>query len=153
MHTGRKHKRWLVRSKVIIWSRLCSHTADHTDMNKAVFTTRMSLMSTAYMQSYWSSTNFHMRNWNLIDWGNHLQMYILLSVSHVNSLGPGDAIWQHRTRSGLAQVMACCLTTPSNYLNQCWLIIHEVPWHSSGYIIIRRSEEINQLNKIDNCSF
>ena len=27
--------------------------------------------------------------------------------------------------------MACCLTAPSHYLNQCWLIIHEVSWHSS----------------------
>ena len=27
-------------------------------------------------------------------------------------------------------VMTCCLTTPSHYLNQCWLIISEVFWHS-----------------------
>ena len=27
--------------------------------------------------------------------------------------------------------MACCLPAPSHYLNQCWLIIGEVPWHSS----------------------
>ena len=35
-------------------------------------------------------------------------------------------------RSGptLAQVMACCLTAPSHYLNQCWLIIIEVHRHS-----------------------
>ena len=26
--------------------------------------------------------------------------------------------------------MACCLTAPSHYLNQCWLIISEVQWHS-----------------------
>ena len=25
--------------------------------------------------------------------------------------------------------MACCLTAPSHYLNQCWLIISEVLWH------------------------
>ena len=31
----------------------------------------------------------------------------------------------------LAQVMACCLTAPSHYLNQCWLI-SEVLWHSPG---------------------
>ena len=30
----------------------------------------------------------------------------------------------------LAQVIACCLTTPSHYLNQCWQIISEVQWHS-----------------------
>ena len=35
-----------------------------------------------------------------------------------------------RSGSTLAQVMACCLTAPSHYLNQCWLIISEVQWHS-----------------------
>ena len=47
----------------------------------------------------------------------------------ITSFRPGDAIWWHGTRSTLAQVMACCLTAPSHYLNQCWLIIGEVPWH------------------------
>ena len=44
----------------------------------------------------------------------------------VNSMGPSDAIWQQKSGSTLAQVMACCLTAPSHYLNQCWLIISEV---------------------------
>ena len=30
----------------------------------------------------------------------------------------------------MAQVMACCLPAPSHYLNQCWLVINEVLWHS-----------------------
>ena len=34
-----------------------------------------------------------------------------------------DAIWRHRSESTLAQVMACCLTAPTHYLNHCWLII------------------------------
>ena len=62
----------------------------------------------------------------------------------LNSLWPGDAIWRHGTRSTLAQVMACCLATPSYYLNQCWLIIGEVPCHSSQGIILRRCEDTNQ---------
>ena len=36
-----------------------------------------------------------------------------------NSLGPSDAIWQQISGSPLAQEMACCLTAPSHYLNQC----------------------------------
>ena len=48
----------------------------------------------------------------------------------INSLWPGDAIWWHGTRSTLAQVMACCLMAPSHYLNQCWLVITKVLWHS-----------------------
>ena len=38
---------------------------------------------------------------------------------HIKSLWPSDAIWQHRSGTMLAQVMACCLTAPSHYLNQC----------------------------------
>ena len=42
---------------------------------------------------------------------------------------PGDRIcaalmWGHRSGSTLARVMACCLTAPSHYLNQCWLFIN-----------------------------
>ena len=48
----------------------------------------------------------------------------------INSLAPSDAIWWHRTVSTLVQVMACCLTAPSHYLNQCWLIMSRVLWHS-----------------------
>ena len=49
----------------------------------------------------------------------------------VNSLRPSDAIWRQWSWATLAQVMACCLTAPSHYLNQCWLIIRGVLWHSS----------------------
>ena len=47
-----------------------------------------------------------------------------------NSLWPGDAIWRHKSVLTLAQVIACCLMAPSLYMNQCWLIIGEVLWHS-----------------------
>ena len=48
------------------------------------------------------------------------------------SLWPGDAKRRHRSPSTLAQVMACCLTAPSHYLNQCWLIISKAQWHSAN---------------------
>ena len=48
----------------------------------------------------------------------------------INSLWLSDVIWRQGSRSTLAQVMACCLTAPSHYLNQCWLMISEVLWHS-----------------------
>ena len=72
---------------------------------------------------------------------------------YTHLLWPGDAIWRHGTRSTLAQVMACCLTAPSHHLNQCWLIIGVVPRHPSQGIILRRCEDTNQWNKIENCSF
>ena len=43
---------------------------------------------------------------------------------------PSDTIWRHKSGSTLAQVMTCCLTAPSHNLNQCWLIISKVRWHS-----------------------
>ena len=50
----------------------------------------------------------------------------------VNSLWSSDNSWWHRSVSTLAKVMACCLMAPSHYLNQSWLLINEVLWHSPG---------------------
>ena len=43
----------------------------------------------------------------------------------------GDVIWHHGPTAGskLVQLMACCLTAPSHYLNPCWLIINRVLYH------------------------
>ena len=51
---------------------------------------------------------------------------VLRFSSPFNSSRPSDAIWWQRSGSTLAQVMACCLTAPSHYLNQCWPMISEV---------------------------
>ena len=68
----------------------------------------------------------------------------------INSMWPSKAIRRLRTEWTLAQVMACCLTAPSHYLNQCWLIISKVLWYSSEGIIMRRSEDTNQQKKFEN---
>ena len=39
-------------------------------------------------------------------------------------------IWRHRSESTLTQIITCWLMGPSHYLNQCWVIINEVLWHS-----------------------
>ena len=65
-----------------------------------------------------------------IAWENMLKLYSL------------------RTWSTLVQVMPCCLTAPSHYLNQCWLVISKVPWHLFDGIIIERFEDTNQWDKI-----
>ena len=54
-----------------------------------------------------------------------LEVLRIISKRSVNSLGPRDTIWQHRSGSTLGQVMACCLMAPSHYLTLCWLIISE----------------------------
>ena len=48
-----------------------------------------------------------------------------------------------RTGSTLVQLMACCLPTPSHYMNQCWLIIKAVPWHSPGSNFTRNAYGFN----------
>ena len=60
--------------------------------------------------------------WVGVDYFHTIQYYI-------NSLWPSDTIWRQRSGSTLAQVMACCLTAPSHYLHQCWLIIGKVQSH------------------------
>ena len=53
----------------------------------------------------------------------------------INLLWPSDAMWPWRSWPTLGQVMACCLTAPSHYLNQCWLTINEVLWHSIPWFL------------------
>ena len=68
----------------------------------------------------------------------------------INSLWSSDAIWWQRSGSTVAQVMACCLTAPSHYLNQCWLIISEVQWHSYKGNCTRDASAINHWNPFQN---
>ena len=90
-------------------------------------------------QVYSDVWNWHRHNisdtvvniWRKHDW------YIVTSISNVNSLWPGDTIvtiWRNKSGSTLAQVMACCLTAPSYYLNQCWLIIRFTPTRDTSSI-------------------
>ena len=60
-----------------------------------------------------------------------------------NSFWPSDTIWRQRSESTVAKVMTCCLTAPSHYLNQCWLIISEVQWHSYQGSFTRDASIIN----------
>ena len=68
---------------------------------------------------------------------------LLLPVFFFNSLWPSDAIWQYRSGSTLVQVMACCLTAPSHYLNQCWLIISKIQRHSAERNFTRNNPAIS----------
>ena len=68
----------------------------------------------------------------------------------VNSLWPSDAIWRHRSGSTLVQVMAWCLTAPSHYLNQCWLIISEVLWHSTEGNFTWNAQDIYPWHEFEN---
>ena len=48
----------------------------------------------------------------------------------LDSLRPNDNIWHHGTWPKLIQVMACCLTAPSHYLSQRWLIVNLTLWNT-----------------------
>ena len=58
-------------------------------------------------------------------------LYIETVPRLFNSLWPCDAIWRQSSGSTLVWLMACCLRAPSHHLNQCWLVISKVQWHSS----------------------
>ena len=51
-------------------------------------------------------------------------------VNNLNLLWHRDVIQRHISWSTLLQAMAWCLTTPSHYLNQCWLLFGLILWRS-----------------------
>ena len=75
-----------------------------------------------------------------------LAMFKCIAVAWFNSLWPSDTVWGHKSGSTLAQIMACCLTAPSHYLNQCWLIISKVQWQSSECNFTRDASAISHWN-------
>ena len=67
----------------------------------------------------------------------------------INTLSPSHVIWRQGYMSTLAQVMACCLTAPSHYLNQCWLMISEVLWHSPDSNFTENAKDIYRWNEFE----
>ena len=68
-------------------------------------------------------------------------------------LAPKSMQYGDRSGSTLAHVMACCLTAPSHYLNQCWLIIGEVLWHSPEGNFTWNVQDIYLWREFENYSF
>ena len=75
---------------------------------------------------------------------NFVCLIIIIKCLHlsvlINSLWPSDAIdlGQH------------CLTAPSHYLNQCWLIISKVQWHASENNFTRNTSAICDWRLLEN---
>ena len=80
-------------------------------------------------------------------------LYDSLAIYANNSLWPSDAIWRQRSGSTLAQVTACCLTAPSHYLNQRWLLIGEVLLHFYLIAISQRIPKLLYCIEFENCIF
>ena len=85
--------------------------------------------------------------WPKVDWDLPMP-YVITDPQWVISLWPSDVIWWQGSRSTLAQVMACCLMATSHYLNQCWLIISEVLWHSPDSNFTERIKDIYRRNEL-----
>ena len=98
----------------------------------------------------WNSKCKHFHSENIFQNVFGKMAAILCGLQKVNSSWPIDAIWQHRSGSTLAQVMAWCLMAPSHYLNQCWFIISEVLWHSPGGNFMLKIPILNMSLKITN---
>ena len=60
----------------------------------------------------------------------------------INLLWPSDAKWHWGSWSTLVQAFAWCLTAPSHYLNQSWLGINEILWHSFQGNIYMSTQDI-----------
>ena len=63
----------------------------------------------------------------------------------INSVWSSGAIWRHGSESALAQVMACCLTAPSHYLNQYWLTINDIFKYSLRAIQMKCSRYLSLI--------
>ena len=70
---------------------------------------------------------------------SHLSQNTKPELTHCGLVTPYGDI----NGSTLVQVMACCLTAPSHYLNQCWLIISEVQRQSPEGNFTRNTSAIN----------
>ena len=91
-----------------------------------------------------STPNF---TWRLEAWQvDETIIFRMFRISEIlllfNLSWPSDAIQRHGSGSTLAQVMACCLTAPSHYQNQWWLIIGGVSWHSLGANSLEKLSDI-----------
>ena len=79
--------------------------------------------------SYWSALKKKMKKRDLKYWPTVRSEFLVI-------------LW-HISGSALAKVMACCMTTPSHYLNLHWLIISCVLWHLPESNFTRSSHEFN----------
>ena len=98
-----------------------------------------------YAANLVARSRYYHCHWTLLSNGLYI-FYFSIFLFYFTSLWPSDAIWRQRSGSTLAQVMACCLTAPSHYLNQCWLIISKIQLHSSDGNFTRDTSVINDKN-------
>ena len=91
------------------------------------------LFITWYLQDLW-------RNFDTTDSKYAFeQVYKLQTIQTSHQLWLIDTIWYHTFRSTLAQVMHWCLMASIHYLNQSWLTIQCLLWHSPKMIFLKEA--------------
>ena len=103
-----------------------------------VFIVKISFQSNSVMGLHWNYYPY--KNCHKLSISFHFVWFVWQCIK------THDAIWRRRSGSTLAQVMACCLTAPSHYLNQCWLIISKIQTHSSDGNFAIDASVINDQN-------
>ena len=98
----------------------------------------------------WAKTTAR-RDEEHLKFGDLVHLTLKILRYYVYSLWPSDVIWQHRSRSTLAQEMAWCLMVPSHCLKKCWLI-KGVLWHSP-HRNFTSAHELNPYHGIRNYTF
>ena len=129
---------WVTRDVICRWFFTCDFVTHENHWQIAPLVTQKSLfMVTHALFCIWE---FFYGKWLLWALGP--------SSMSLNSFRPSDAIWRHRSRSTLAQVMACCLMAPNHYLNQCWLIISKVTKVSLKITYLRLNWNLPGANEL-----
>ena len=153
MHICVTRPQWINTWKPQKWLRSCKQ---HLQINfiekKIVFWfnfhwgsfLRVKLAINLHLLRYWlGGEQVASQYWNQWRRPTSLAQICVTRPKWVNSLWPNDAIWWHRSRSTLVQVMAWCRQATSHYLNQCWLIFSKVQWHSVDSNLTRDSPPFN----------
>ena len=116
---------------------------NHTEINSDDWTITKKTTRTIKHDNFSKMKILKVDRWALsLNWVDRIMRivwnYSEHAIANLYSLRPSDAIWRHghgswtwRHGSGstLGQVMVCCLTAPSHYLNQCWRIISRGQLH------------------------
>ena len=74
-------------------------------------------------------------------------------MSPVQWLQYSDAIWWHISESTLAQIVACCLTETSHFLNQCWLGVNMTITNTLQLNLNRNCNITIEENVVENIVF
>ena len=88
-------------------------------------------------------------SWNASEWNVNNFHQGPFWQTMFNSLWSSDTVWRQRSGSTLTQVMTCCRTAPSHYLNRCRLIMNDDLWQSPDGNFTRGTSAIYGWNQLE----